>query len=222
MIPLVGYANRASVRSGEEICFKVSSTSERPYEARLVRVLCGDANQIVHPNFFSWAGVKSFFHDKRSDARGEVVRILNANYRNAPAVTDVANLLLRIKRARFGSIDRESHYLINPVSDREGSVTFLQDSDDARREFDRKTGRSARFAVIVLRDEDKDEARRVFRTPLVFSVREAKGLEYENIIMVGFVSGQSRAFRQSSATGTISSALSPPDLPVLYISLNPL
>ncbi|MDD2455986.1 MAG: DUF1186 domain-containing protein [Kiritimatiellae bacterium] len=159
-------------------------------------VLCGDANQIVHPNFFSWAGVKSFFHDKRSDARGEVVRILNANYRNAPAVTDVANLLLRIKRARFGSIDRESHYLINPVSDREGSVTFLQDSDDARREFDRKTGRSARFAVIVLRDEDKDEARRVFRTPLVFSVREAKGLEYENIIMVGFVSGQSRAFRE--------------------------
>lgn len=44
MIPLIGYANRASVRSGEEIHFKVSSTSERPYEARLVRVLCGDAN----------------------------------------------------------------------------------------------------------------------------------------------------------------------------------
>ncbi|MEZ5865749.1 MAG: hypothetical protein R3D25_17405 [Geminicoccaceae bacterium] len=44
MIPLVGYANRVSVRSGEEICFKVSSASELPYEARLVRVLCGDAN----------------------------------------------------------------------------------------------------------------------------------------------------------------------------------
>lgn len=159
-------------------------------------VLCGDANQIVHPNFFSWAGVKSFFHDHRSDARGDVVRILNANYRNAPAVTEVANRLLRIKHARFGSIDRESHYLINPVSDRAGGVTFLHDTDDARRDLDRKTGRSARFAVIVMREEDKDEARRVFRTPLVFSVREAKGLEYENIIMPGFVSGQSRAFRE--------------------------
>ncbi len=159
-------------------------------------VLCGDANQIVHPNFFSWAGVKSFFHDHRSDARGDVVRILNANYRNAPAVTEVANRLLRIKQARFGSIDRESHYLIKPVSDRPGRVAFLQDTDEIRRDLDRKTGRSARFAVIVLREEDKDDARRAFHTPLVFSVREAKGLEYENIIMPGFVSGQSRIFRE--------------------------
>jgi hypothetical protein len=173
-------------------------------------VLCGDSNQIVHPNFFSWAGVKSFFHDHRSDGRGDVVRILNANYRNAPAVTAVANRLLRIKHARFGSIDRESHYLINPVSDRTGGVTFLQDTDEARRDLDRKTGRSARFAVIVMREEDKDDARRLFRTPLVFSVREAKGLEYENIIMPSFVSGQSRAFRE------IADGITPADLQTDY------
>jgi len=46
-----------------------------------------------------------------------------------------------------------------------------------------------RFAVIVLREEDKPEAARRFRTPLLFSVQEAKGLEYENVILYGLVSG---------------------------------
>ena len=44
MIPLVGYASRLSARPGETIDFKVSSTSERPYEADLIRIVCADPN----------------------------------------------------------------------------------------------------------------------------------------------------------------------------------
>ncbi|NLN01655.1 MAG: DUF1186 domain-containing protein [Lentisphaerae bacterium] len=167
-------------------------------------VLCGDANQIVHPNFFSWAGLKTMFYERHAGTRAELVRVLNANYRNAPAVIDIANRLLRIKQARFGSIDRESHHLIRPVSDRPGGVTFLEDTRAARTELDSKTARSARFAVIVLREEDKEEARRSFHTPLVFSVREAKGLEYENIILPGLISSQPAAFREIAAGVTES------------------
>lgn len=43
-IPLLGYADRFSVRPGETIEFKVSSTSAAPYEARLVRVVSCDPN----------------------------------------------------------------------------------------------------------------------------------------------------------------------------------
>lgn len=159
-------------------------------------VLCGDANQIVHPNFFSWAGIKTMFYERQAETHTELVRVLNANYRNAPAVTDIANRLLRIKQARFGSIDRESHYLIRAVSERPGGVTFLEDTATVRSDLDRKTSRSARFAVIVLREEDKEAARRSFNTPLVFSVREAKGLEYEHIILPGLISSQPAAFRE--------------------------
>jgi hypothetical protein len=169
-------------------------------------VLCGDSNQIVHPNFFSWAGVKTFFHERNGESHAELARVLNVNYRNAPAVTEVANRLLRIKQARFGSIDRESHYLIRPLSDRPGEVTFLEDTEAARRDLDRKTARSARFAVIVLREEDKEEARRCFRTPLVFSVREAKGLEYDHIILPGLITSQPGPFRE------IASGVSETDL----------
>jgi N,N-dimethylformamidase len=44
MIPIVAYADRLSVAPGEDIAFKVSSTGAEPYEARLVRVICGDPN----------------------------------------------------------------------------------------------------------------------------------------------------------------------------------
>ena len=43
-IPLIGYADRLSASTGETVEFKVSSRSEQPFEARLVRVICGDPN----------------------------------------------------------------------------------------------------------------------------------------------------------------------------------
>ena len=43
-IPLIGYADRLSAGPGETVEFKVSSRSGQPFEARLVRVLCGDPN----------------------------------------------------------------------------------------------------------------------------------------------------------------------------------
>ena len=44
MIPLIGYSDRLSVAPGERIEFKVSSALDKPYEAGLVRIRCGDPN----------------------------------------------------------------------------------------------------------------------------------------------------------------------------------
>ena len=43
--------------------------------------------------------------------------------------------------------------------------------------------------------DDKADARRLFSTPLVFSIQEAKGLEYESIILFNFISGEQKVFR---------------------------
>ena len=43
-IPLIGYSDKLSVRPGETIAFKVSCTLPDPYEAKLVRITCGDPN----------------------------------------------------------------------------------------------------------------------------------------------------------------------------------
>jgi RNA helicase len=163
-------------------------------------LLCGDSNQIVHPNLFSWARVKSLFHGDGGRQAGQSpldrIHLLSANYRNTRAVTALANRLLRIKQRRFGSVDRESNYLVECVSEEEGRVELLADDPGVRAELDARTRRSARTAVVVLRDEDKPAARAAFSTPLLFSVQEAKGLEYENVVLFNLVSAATREFRE--------------------------
>lgn len=161
-------------------------------------LLCGDSNQIVHPNFFSWSKLKSLFYSHGEWGDADLIRILRTNYRNSPQVTELANRILLLKNARFGSTDRESSYLVQSNGHVQGRVLFLQDRDSIRRELDAKTRTSTRFAVVVMHAEQKAEASQHFRTPLVFSIQEAKGLEYENIILYNFLSSESKRFREIS------------------------
>jgi hypothetical protein len=174
-------------------------------------LLCGDANQIVHPNFFSWSNVKALFWHDEAIARQRELRVLRANFRNSLEATQVANALLRIKQRRFGSIDRESNFLVQSVGGDRGSVTLVADKDTLKKQLDQRTRQSTGIAVLVLRDEDKAEARRFFHTPLLFSVREAKGLEYDSIILFRFVSGNRSAF-ESVADGVDAADLETDDL----------
>ena len=159
-------------------------------------LLCGDSNQIVHPNFFSWGQVKSLFWRDPALAERQELRVLSANFRNGLAATRTANQLLKIKQQRFGSIDRESNYLVQAVGGEAGQVALMSDKDAVLRELDQKVRLSTQFAVLVMRDEDKAEARKHFATPLLFSIHEAKGLEYENIILYRFVSDHRAEFNE--------------------------
>lgn len=162
-------------------------------------IMCGDANQIVHPNFFSWDKIKTlFYHNTELQSGQELVRILHTNYRNAPEITNIANRILLLKNARFGSIDKESHYLVKSNGHLQGQAILLQDSPKLLQELNQKTQQSTQFAVIVMYDAQKQEAGQYFNTPLVFSIQEAKGLEYCNIILYNFISSESERFRYIS------------------------
>ena len=173
-------------------------------------LLCGDSNQIVHPNFFSWAAVRAVFWQGLAGeaAQRQNLSVLQANFRNTRSVTELANNLLKIKQARFGSIDRESNFLVQSASPIEGSVSLLPAREAQMRALDQRTRASAQHAVIVLRDEDKADARQYFRTPLVFSVHEAKGLEYPHVILHALVSGQRAAYAE------VCDGVTPADLAV--------
>ncbi len=164
-------------------------------------ILCGDSHQIVHPNFFSWAALKNLFWqglagDAAERSVGQPLQVLQANFRNTRAVTALANRLLKVKQARFGSVDRESNFLVRSTTPEAGSVVLVAAKDAAVQALDAATRQSAQHAVIVLRDDDKPAARARFRTPLVFSVAEAKGLEYPHVLLVDIVSGQRQAYAE--------------------------
>ncbi len=172
-------------------------------------LLCGDSNQIVHPNFFSWSGLKTMFYEQRlgdGNRAQQISRVLVSNYRNFRNVTELANRLLKVKNARFGSIDRESNYLVTCVATDDGVVELLPSRGNVLRDIDTRTSRSARTAVLVPRDDDKAEAAGHFSTPLLFSIQEAKGLEYDNIVLYNFVSSCRDEFN------TITDGVSPSDL----------
>jgi superfamily I DNA/RNA helicase len=139
-------------------------------------LLCGDSNQIVHPNFFSWAQVKSLFWQDQKQAEKQALQVLSANFRNGQEATRVANQLLKIKHRRFGSIDRETNFLVQAIGGDQGAVQLMTDKDADKKALDQQIKRSTQFAVLVMRDEDKAEARKHFSTPLLFSIHEAKGL----------------------------------------------
>jgi hypothetical protein len=165
-------------------------------------VLTGDSNQIVHPNFFSWSKIKTYFYET-GDTKENQIKILHTNYRNSLGVVELSNNLLKIKNSRFGSIDRESNYLINTVNKDEGEVLLYLNDEKKKKELNRRTQESAKYAVIVPGRAEKAEAGRFFKTPLVFSVQEAKGLEYENVILVDFISGHEAEFREIIAGVTV-------------------
>lgn len=162
-------------------------------------LLCGDANQIVHPNFFSWSKVKSLFYSHEKEALEAKIHILEANYRSSTTVCELANALLKVKNARFGSVDRESTALVIPTSATNGHVVGLVKKDSVLRELDKRLRGSARVAVVVLSDEQKAEAKQRFSTPLIFSIHEAKGLEYDAVILYDIVSAERAVYREIAA-----------------------
>jgi hypothetical protein len=169
-------------------------------------VLCGDSNQIVHPNFFAWSRVKSLFWRDPDLAGRQELHVLATNFRNGLEVTRCANAVLKVKHRRFGSIDRESNFLVRSAGELPGQAVLLADKEAVKRELDAKIRQSTQFAVLVMREEDKAAAREHFSTPLIFSMQEAKGLEYESIVLYRCICGYRREFEE------IAQGVSPQDI----------
>ncbi len=155
-------------------------------------LLSGDANQIVHPNFFSWSSLKSYFYQDESLSTHSITRLLTKNYRNTPEVIELANRVLKLKNYRFGSIDQESHYLIESTSKIHGTVSCLEHRPEVIKAINDSTAKSIHYAILVLYEHQKKQARELFASPLIFTVQEAKGLEYDNIILFNFISPEAK------------------------------
>ncbi len=158
-------------------------------------LLCGDANQAVHPNFFSWAKIKPLFA-RAMQHNSTVINVLRGNYRNSARITHIANNILKLKTLRFGSIDKESHYLMIPNKKKVGSVLLFRNETKVTSELNLKTHNATNYAVLVASDIDKQTARKLFDTPLVFTIQEAKGLEYENIILFNLINSNATQYHQ--------------------------
>ena len=165
-------------------------------------IFAGDSNQIIYANFFSWSKLKEMLFEQIKDTQ---VKILSKNYRSSNSVTHISNRLLKIKQLRFGSIDKESNYLIDKSSSIEGRVSYHKANHKLYQSFDKSTQDSTEFAIIVFDEESKRKVKEKFSTPLIFTVAQAKGLEYKNVVLVNFIDDNNKIFNE--IISTISSNL---------------
>lgn len=157
-------------------------------------IFSGDSNQIIYSNFFSWSHLKTMLYKNKSI--DVPINILQENYRNAKSITKIANNLLKIKQLQFGSIDRESNYLIKTKSNFEGNIHFYEATQQNIKEINEETQNSRKVAVIAYDEITKEEIKKSFKTALVYTVQEIKGLEYEEVILVNFVSSNRQSFNE--------------------------
>jgi DNA helicase-2/ATP-dependent DNA helicase PcrA len=158
-----------------EVAF-VLSLSRRPGLEGVL--LTGDMQQIVNPSGFRWAEVRRLT-GKAAHLRAapEVVR-LRRNLRSVRPLVELACSVLLLRREVFGRTeedDTEEAALEGPIP-----VEVPGDEEEVLAAI---RGFGPRCAVLTLEDAEAERLRGLLDTTRVFHVREAKGLEFETIVL---------------------------------------
>jgi tetratricopeptide (TPR) repeat protein len=141
-------------------------------------LLTGDTQQIVNPSGFRWAEVRRLAAKAGHLKTAPPVLRLRRNLRSVRPLVELANAVLGLRREVFGRTeedDPEEAAIEGPVPI---EIPATEESVLAAIE-----GFGPRCAVLTLDDVEAERLRRRLDTTRVFHVREAKGLEFETVIL---------------------------------------
>ncbi|WP_409344240.1 UvrD-helicase domain-containing protein [Paenibacillus sp. MBLB4367] len=146
-------------------------------------VLAGDDHQIVHHSGFRWENVKDMLYKKLGKAVNGI-EALTHNYRNSGSIAKLAGAINHIQREytdyKYKTQNLES-YIEGPEP-----ILFENDTEDAM--YKRLEALGPLDAVMVRDSGESRKLKQAFRKmdklpPLVYSVEEAKGLEFHRVFL---------------------------------------
>ncbi|MEW6368653.1 MAG: UvrD-helicase domain-containing protein [Acidobacteriota bacterium] len=145
-------------------------------------VLAGDPKQIVNPSGFRWEEVKQLFYD-----RGEPVppvNYLTLNFRCVGSIVSLANAFLRVKQNLLGvqSDERMDEWKY------QGRPPCLLHGIEEDTFLGRLRVTAADQTILTRTDAERDRLKERLGTELVFTIREAKGLEFRAVTLWKFSS----------------------------------
>ncbi|HVR97853.1 MAG TPA: hypothetical protein VMW27_14640, partial [Thermoanaerobaculia bacterium] len=158
-----------------EVAFVLSLSTQPDLSGVL---LTGDTQQIVNPSGFRWAEVRRLAGKLAHAKAAPPVQRLRRNLRSVRPVVEMANALLLLRREVFGRTeedDPEESAIAGPVP---VEVTASEEETLAA-----IAGFGPRCAVLTLDDAEAERLRGRLGTERVFHVREAKGLEFESVVL---------------------------------------
>jgi tetratricopeptide (TPR) repeat protein len=142
--------------------------------------LAGDPQQVINPSGFRWAEVRSRIRDRFLD-RGRAtpdLLVLTRNFRSVRGLVELANEVLAFKRERTGRSDGDEA----EESEVAGAAPLLVTGTEGEL-VEAIRGFGPRCAVVAGSAETRERLQALLGTARVFTVPEAKGLEFDVAIL---------------------------------------
>jgi hypothetical protein len=162
-----------------EVAF-VFALSRRPDLSGVL--LTGDTQQTVQPSGFRWAEVRRLAGKaaERGDRRREAPAVLRLrrNLRSVRPLVELANALLLLRREVYGRTEEDEPEEASVDGPVPIEVPGTEDEVLAAIE-----GFGPRCAVLTLDEAEAERLRQRLGTTRVFHVRDAKGLEFDDVVL---------------------------------------
>ena len=143
-------------------------------------LLAGDTKQIINPSGFRWEELKRHFYER--DLSVPDLRLLTLNFRSSGNIVELSNHLLELKREFLGVRAEENKedwkYKGRPP------VVVSGVSETAM--LDRVSRSGANRTILVRTDTEREQLKKVLGTEIVFTLGEAKGLEFDTVLLWKF------------------------------------
>jgi DNA helicase-2/ATP-dependent DNA helicase PcrA len=156
-------------------------------------LLAGDPQQVINPSGFRWAEVRSRIRERflPSGRPAPELQILTRNFRSVRGLVELANEVLAFKRDRTGRSEGDEA----EQSEVAGAAPILVVGDETAL-ADAIRGFGPRCAVVAGSADIRERLQAELGTTRVFTIPEAKGLEFDVAILWGVVAADPEAWRR--------------------------
>jgi superfamily I DNA/RNA helicase len=171
----------------------------------------GDLHQMISPSGFRWGDLKkNFFGRHKHDVPTE--KILKFNFRSVDSLVNLANQVLNLrsrilkesiqkKEQPYSNYGENARLITAPLENLKPSLGNLNPED----------------AILVRSDENKQIFRKEFNSSFVFTIEEAKGLEFDTVFLVEFFKSHQLLWNKVFDSKRM---LKESDIPELRLELN--
>ncbi len=145
-------------------------------------VLSGDTKQIINPSGFRWEELKQHFYER--NLKIPDINFLNLNFRSSGSIVELSNCLLDIKTELLGLSSDQLQENWKFKSRPPVVIAGIQELEIINNL--RTTG--AGKTILVRTEEEKEYLKTLLETELIFTIGEAKGLEFDTVFLWKFCS----------------------------------
>jgi hypothetical protein len=164
--------------------------------------LTGDVSQVINPTFFQKGRSGLMFRNRKSIPWDKSnVLTLNENYRNGKNIVEVAKKIVEIRQDILGKYTEDIIEISKELETTEGLPVFVDVAQENFLEVMRLWLDAARVAIIVSGEDEKTELIKKLNIKRsealnIFTVQEAKGQEFDKIIIYNVLSDYKEAWEK--------------------------